>query len=143
MSGRAVNLSQENFRIAFTVEQYTWNPKQLNDLRYIKYIFRLYGKRKGEYYQRILPYHTCTDDDYDKFYPVKKSSVSFLKKIRENPERGMFCLDWNDDDPIELIGDTHDDDYTRLELLVVPCNYVHTMLDYQYDSVNPQCVEDL
>ena len=137
MNGRLVNLSKQNFRIAFTVESFTLDPKQLNDGRYIKYIFRQYGKRNGEYYQRILPYHTCTDEDYNEFYPVKKSSISFLKEIREDPQRGMYCFDWNADEPIELIGDAHDDDYTRLEVLVVPCNYLHTMLDYKEDSISP------
>ena len=54
----------------------------------------------------------------------------------------MFCFDWKADEPIELIGDSHDDDYTRLEVLVVPCNYLHTMLDYQEDTISPQCVGD-
>ena len=49
----------------------------------------------------------------------------------------MFCFDWKADEPIELIGDSHDDDYTRLEVLVVPCNYLHTMLDYQEDTISP------
>ena len=54
----------------------------------------------------------------------------------------MFCIDWNAGDPIELTGDTHDDDYTRFEVLVVPCNYLHTVLGYQEDSVSPNCIPD-
>ena len=55
----------------------------------------------------------------------------------------MFCLDWNDDEPFELIGNSIDDNYTRLEIVLVPCNYMHTQLGYQDDSINPECIGDL
>ena len=55
----------------------------------------------------------------------------------------MFCIDWNDDDPFELLGRQQDDEYTRLEVLLNPCNYKHTMLGYQEDSIHPECVADL
>ena len=116
MSETEVNLNKHNFRMAFTVESFLYPLQQKNDPRYVKYIVRMYGKRNGEYYQRILPYHKCTDEDFKDFYPVKKQSTNSLQAIRKDPERGMFCLDWNDD-PIALIGDSYDDDYTRLEIL--------------------------
>ena len=72
MFGTVLNLNERNFRFAFTVEPY-YNPtKQKNDPRYVKYFIILYGKHKGENFQRVLPYHKCTDDDYDEFYQVKK-----------------------------------------------------------------------
>ena len=53
----------------------------------------------------------------------------------------MFCLDWNDDTPFELVGEkVADDDYARLEVIFVPCNYLHTQLGYDGDSVHPECV---
>ena len=55
----------------------------------------------------------------------------------------MICIDWNDDFPIDLLGREQDDDYTRIELIFVPCNYIHTMLDYKEDSINPECIADL
>ena len=42
----------------------------------------------------------------------------------------MLCLDWDDGEPIELIGTEIDEDYTRLEVVLVPCNYLHTHLGY-------------
>ena len=66
-----------------------------------------------------------------------------LKSIREDPNRGMFCVDWKDDDPIEIIGTNQKDDYTRFDALLAPCNYLHTMLDYQGDSVSSECIGDL
>ena len=55
----------------------------------------------------------------------------------------MFCLDWDKQEPIEIIGSDIDDDYTRLEVVLVPCNYMHTMLGYQGDSISPECITDL
>ena len=109
----------------------------------MKYFFRLYGKRKGIEYQKILPYHECTDKDYDEFYPAKKQSVPLLKSIREDPDRGMYCIDWNDEEAIELInGSSQDDDYARIDVTVTPCNYLHTMLDYEGDSISDDCIGD-
>ena len=55
----------------------------------------------------------------------------------------MLCLDWDDDEPIELIGVENDNDYTRLEVVLVPCNYIHTQLGYEGDSIHPECITDL
>ena len=55
----------------------------------------------------------------------------------------MFCIDWNDDDPIELINrDAKDDDYARIDVIMTPCNYLHTMLGYEGDSISDECIAD-
>ena len=64
MSGIPLNLFKQNFRFAITVENYLEPRKQIRDPRYVKYLFRIYNKRKGKEFQRILPYHECTDEDY-------------------------------------------------------------------------------
>ena len=50
-------LNKHNFRIAFTVESFLYPIQMKKDPKYVKYIVRMYGKRNGEYYQRILNYH--------------------------------------------------------------------------------------
>ena len=55
----------------------------------------------------------------------------------------MLCIDWTDVDPIEITGYEYDSDYTRLEVILTPCNYLHTMLDYQEDSIHPECIQNL
>ena len=55
----------------------------------------------------------------------------------------MFCVDWNDNDPYEVLGKEFDDDFTRIELIFVPCNYLHTQLDYKEDTISPQCIANL
>ena len=89
-----------------------------------------------------MPYHKCTDQEYEEFYPVKKKSAGLLKSIKQDPDRGMFCIDWNDDDPIELTGDFEEEDYTRFDIILTPCNYLHTMHGYQGDFVSPECIRD-
>ena len=43
----------------------------------------------------------------------------------------MYCIDWNDDEPFEIIGESsHDDDYARIDVILSPCNYLHTELGY-------------
>ena len=64
MSGIPLNLNEKNFRIAFTVESYLSPKKQKRDPRFVKYLFRLYGKRNGVYYDKVLTYHNCTEADY-------------------------------------------------------------------------------
>ena len=48
--GQSINLNKQNFRFAFTIESYKKPKVQKNDPRYVKYIFQLFGKRKGEFY---------------------------------------------------------------------------------------------
>ena len=53
----------------------------------------------------------------------------------------MFCLDWNDDIPFELVGEKAvDDNYARLEVIFTPCNYLHSQLGYDGDSIHPECI---
>ena len=71
MTGTFLNLNERNFRIAFTVESFLSPIKQKNDPRYVKYLVRLNGKRNGQPYQKVLKHHTCTDEEFDAFFPIK------------------------------------------------------------------------
>ena len=41
-----------------------------DDPRFVKWFVRLYGKKDGEYFEQHLPFHICTNEDYDGFYPI-------------------------------------------------------------------------
>ena len=45
--------------------------------------------------------------------------------MKADPERGFYCINYDEDEPIELIGEWFDDNYARIEILFVPCNYLH------------------
>ena len=56
----------------------------------------------------------------------------------------MLCIEWdNEDEPIIVSGIQGDPNFSSLEVLLVPCNYLHTLYDYTGDSVHPECVGDL
>ena len=53
----------------------------------------------------------------------------------------MFCLDWSED--ISIYGNERNDNYQRIELVLVPCNYLHTHLGFEGDTIHPDCVANL
>ena len=67
-----LNLNDRNFRIAFSFEE-SESRKFIYDPRYVRWIFRLATYKDDEIFETILPYHICTDEDYDEFYPIRAS----------------------------------------------------------------------
>ena len=61
-----LNLKEIGFKIAFSVEGYHSRDMK-NDPRYVKYLVRTFGIKDGEQFEVILPYHKCTDEDWDTF----------------------------------------------------------------------------
>ena len=59
-----MNLSRSGFRFAWSVEG-SYDQKRRDDPRYVKYIVRLEGSKDGEKYEKILPYHNCTEADLE------------------------------------------------------------------------------
>ena len=57
----------------------------------------------------------------------------------------MMCLDKPDEanEDILLYGTENNDNYQRLEILLLPCNYVHSYMGYKDDSIHPECIGDL
>ena len=53
----------------------------------------------------------------------------------------MFCIDA--DEHIRIYGNENNNNYQRIEILLTPCNYLHTHLGYEGDSVHPDCIADL
>ena len=66
-----VNVNEINFRFAFSLENFLDN-KRRDDPRFVKWFVRLYGKKDSEWYERVLPFHRCTEQDYAEFNPVAK-----------------------------------------------------------------------
>ncbi len=55
----------------------------------------------------------------------------------------MFCINFDNEDSVVLNGEFFDDNYTRIDITLAPCNYLHTALNYTDDSVSPECIPDL
>ena len=63
--------------------------------------------------------------------------------MKTQKERGLYCFDWDalsDDLVIQSIED--DNNYQRIELLVLPCNYIHKEFGNVGDSIAPECIAD-
>ena len=69
--GEVLNLSERKFRIAFAVEDYNQPIKLKNDPSYVKWVFRLYGKKDNKSYDKILSHHLCTEEEYAEFYTIR------------------------------------------------------------------------
>ena len=132
-----LNFNDIKFRFAFTIEGYL-DREMKNDPRYVKYLVRIFGIKDGVEYQTFIPYHKCTDADWAQFYPPAESARDGWIAIRDDPKRGFFCLDWTAD--YEIYGNERNDQYQRVEVVLNPCNYLHTEFGYEEDSIDPECI---
>lgn len=110
----------ENFMMAFSLEKY-WAQKGLYDPRFIKWYAQYVIEIDGVYSARELPVYPCTEADYAKFYPVDRRGESRLRRMKENADSQLFCIDWQSD-TIELYGTESTGNYGAIDITVVPCN---------------------
>ena len=70
--------------------------------------------------ETLLDYHLCTDEDYAGFYPLKEQSIGTFELEKDK----MYCLDeWTDQ--FTIGGADGAAFWDTVELIVVPCNYIH------------------
>jgi len=141
--GETMDLGKRKFRMAFAVEQYYSPNFLLNDPAYVRWLFHIWGKRDGVAYETFIQHHLCTDEDYAEFYPITEKSKILYQDIRDDPKRDFYCIDWNDEEnPINVYGEENDNDYQRLEIILMPCNVIRTDIIY-FDEPIPECITDL
>ena len=58
-----LDLNEINFRLAFSVEGYH-SREHKDDHKYVKYLVRIFGKENGKEYEKMIPFHKCTDSDW-------------------------------------------------------------------------------
>ena len=68
-----INLDDIGFRMAWSVEG-NLDKKNKDDPKYVKWIVRLLGKENGTWYEKILPHHKCTEEDFAYFSEVEPKS---------------------------------------------------------------------
>ena len=136
----AISFSEVGFKAAFTLESYQ-EGYTVNDPRYIKWIARSYTKKDGKSSETLHPISKCSAEKLSQFSPVAQKSRDKFKKITEDENRGLYCV--NPVEDLVVQGEKSNDDYTRVEILFVPCNYIHSHLGYTEDFVSPECIADL
>ena len=55
----------------------------------------------------------------------------------------MYCLDKDQMEGLEVYGVENNKNHARLELMLLPCNFLNTQFGYSEDFIHPECVEDL
>ena len=94
-SSQVVNFKDNGVRFAFGVEGYL--DKQLkDDPRYVKWIVRFVTKVDGVKEERFVDVHKCTAADLDEFAPPSNDSAALLEAYKTDPDRNLFCLDWDE-----------------------------------------------
>ena len=133
---------ERKFMMAFSLTDY-WTEEFKNDPRYIKWFAR-YIRVKDNINEetREIPMHVCTDEDYEKFYPVDVRSAGRLSLLRNEAERGMLCIDWETAE-IDFFGVESSGTYSELDVVVMPCNVMGTPLGGLEDKIPEECVADL
>ena len=96
-------MDEIGFQFAFTIESFSTNERR-DDPAYIKYNIRELTVKNGTWTERILSYHECNETDWIKFAPPAKAFEDKFEKIRDDPKRGFFCIDWPDNEPHLIYG---------------------------------------
>ena len=99
-----------DYRFAFTLEGFL-DGEVKDSSKYVKYLVRARGTRDGVQYEKLLPYHKCTEEDWSQFPPSSKASGPIFEKIRDDPKRGFFCFDWDNMEDFMIYGKEIDDEY--------------------------------
>ena len=112
------------------------------DPRYVKFYVRATGKKNGVATQRAIHFHRCTNADLDSFDPVESTSADLLTSVTTDPDRGLFCIEWDKAD-VNLHGNENKSNYEILEILVLPCNHRQTHIGDTEDHIPEECIADL
>ena len=70
-------LVDEEFMIAFSLDDYNTQETKM-DTNYVKYFVMYSNLTAGVRQNTEIPLHTCTEEDYARFYPVESRSAKTL-----------------------------------------------------------------
>ena len=129
-------INESDFKFAFTIQNHS-DHKRRDDPRYVKMYARLRRKVNGEQQDKTIGHHICTDEELDQFYEPTISSKAEYDDMREDPDRVLYCLDW-DNEEMYLVGDRTAALEQHIEILFTACNF---LLD-ETDSIHPDCIAD-
>ena len=124
-----VNFEKQGLRFAFGIEGQLDRALK-DDPRYVKWMVRaMYKVSENERAEKLLPFHRCTEADYDAFSPPSADSAPLFNAYRNNvaSHRGLYCFDWDKiGDTLSIWGGSSNDaQYQRIEFVLLPCNYIH------------------
>ena len=112
-----------NLRMAFQFVTNDGTVVEESDPSHPKMIVHLIGlDQDGNYVEKAIPHHKCTEEEYAEFYPIESDQENLLK---DSKSLGDFhCIDWNDEDPHLVFGTPLDRVWQSIAVVLVPCDYV-------------------
>ena len=142
-SKNVFNFRDKGIRFAFGVEGF-FDKETKDDPRYVKGFARLYSKKDGKNYQRLLPYKKCTVEDFDSFPAPVPEALGLLEEYKRGTSRYLYCLDWEEVGNELSIWGIEDDEisYQRFEFVLVPCNYLNQEFGDAGDIIAEGCIAD-
>ena len=143
-SSEVIDMKDKKIRFAFGMEGFL--DKELkNDPRYVKNLVRMWGKKEGVAYEKLIPFHRCTEKDFEEFAPPAPSAEGMLNRIKQpGSKSGLYCVSWDEiDEDVSIWSVEDDDNYQRFDFALLPCNYVHKEFGDIGDTVGPECIKDL
>ena len=78
------DIVDEDFMVAFTLEDYDTQETKM-DTRYVKYYALYSNMTNGNRTMTEVPLHYCTEEDFERFYPVESRSAGLLNKYKHKP----------------------------------------------------------
>ena len=68
-----LNPADKGLRFAWHAESFH-SKYSIDDSRYVKMLVRLYGKKDGKIFEKIIDHHECTEEDMAKFAPPTREA---------------------------------------------------------------------
>ena len=122
--------------MAFAVERHrTGEP--LHDLRYFKWFAYYFVNIDGVKKRSEIPMRTCTDDDYEEYYPVEKSSKNRLDSLKA--KKALICLDFDENMKTEIKGAESQGEFAIIDVMIVPCAVKLTNWGGREDRIPENC----
>ena len=64
-----INIGESDFKFTFSLER-SFAQFIADDPTFMRLRVRHYGRKNGKYFQNFLPFHYCTAEDMEQFYPI-------------------------------------------------------------------------
>ena len=64
-----INIGESDFKFTFSLER-SFGSFIADDPVFMRWRVRHYGRKNGKLFQNFLPFHRCTAEDMEQFYPI-------------------------------------------------------------------------
>ena len=113
--------------------------KPFNDPRILKWYADFGTVTEGVNVNRGVPLHSCTEEEFAKFYTPDRASAERAQSLKEL--NALQCLDMEAADII-LRGSPESNGFSYLDINVLPCHFMETSIGAKENNIREDCVTD-